>query len=193
MDVSFLPVTRERWPDLDRLFGESAGEELGNPSRCWCMEWRLERHQDWFEGAGEVNHERMRDFVAGGQAPGIIAYVDGEPAGWCSISPRPQMVGLRAAADYRNFEDESVWVAICFYVPESRRGMGMLHRLLEAASEYAFANGARLVEGYPFAKAHADDGAGGTIEAFAGAGFVEVRRLREHQALMRRYRPETTA
>lgn len=44
MITEFHPVTRKRWPDLDRLFSESAGEELGNPSRCWCMEWRTERH-----------------------------------------------------------------------------------------------------------------------------------------------------
>jgi GNAT superfamily N-acetyltransferase len=191
--LEFLPVTRERWPDLETLFSESAGEDLGNPSRCWCMEWRLEEHQDWIEGAGDVNHGRMRDFVGGGQVPGIIAYVDGQPAGWCSVSPRPQLIGLRAAGNYRNFDDVSVWVVICFYVPETRRGMGMMGRLLEAAAEYAFESGARVVEGYPFAKEWADDGAGGTIEVFKRAGFTETRRLSEHQALMRRYAPNADA
>ena len=71
--------------------------------------------------------------------------------------------------------------------------MGMMQRLLEAAAEYAFENGARVVEGYPFAKEWADDGAGGTIEVFERAGFAEERRLSEHQALMRRHAPAADA
>jgi GNAT superfamily N-acetyltransferase len=157
------------------------------------MEWRLENHQDWLDGAGDVNRERMREFVAGGLVPGIIAYVDEQPAGWCSVSPRPELVGLKAAANYRNFEDRSVWVVICFYVAEAHRGIGLMQRMLEAAAEYAFANGARLVEGYPFEKEFATDGAGGTIDVFERAGFTETRRLGEHQALMRRHAPGADA
>ena len=36
----------------------------------------------------------MRRFVASGEVPGIIAYVDGVPAGWCSVSPKPPLIGL---------------------------------------------------------------------------------------------------
>jgi len=194
VSIVFLPVTRGRWPDLERLFSASGGEALGNPSRCWCMEWRLASHEEWEKGAeagGKPNREGMRRFVASGEVPGIIAYVDGEPAGWCSVSPRPSLIGLKTAAEYRNFEDPNVWVVICFYVPETQRGKGMMLHLLEAAMRYAAENGARVVEGYPFEAAHAGDGAGGTIEAFERAGFKEVRRVSEHQAVMRWYRQRT--
>ena len=185
MSTEFHPVTRERWPDLDRLFSESAGEELGNPSRCWCMEWRLERHQDWLDGAGEVNHGRMRDFVASGEVPGIIAYVDGAPAGWCSVSPRPQLIGMKS--QFRRPEASDIWSVICFYVPETHRGRGLMGALLEAAFAYAAENGARIVEGYPFVKEMADDGAGGTVEAFEHAGFERVAEIRPGQFTLRRY------
>jgi GNAT superfamily N-acetyltransferase len=192
MNLELHPVTRERWADLERLFSESAGEELGNPSRCWCMEWRLTSHREWREGAeagGERNREGMRRFVASGEVPGIIAYVDGQPAGWCSVSPKPPLVGLakiseRMGGTYGQFDDASEWAVICLYVPETQRGKGMMVRLLEAAREYAVANGARVVEGYPFEPGYATDGAGGTTVAFERAGYREVRGLGEHQALM---------
>jgi GNAT superfamily N-acetyltransferase len=190
--IEFHPVTADRWPDLKQLFSESAGEELGNPSRCWCMEWRVASHREWREaaaGGGERNREGMRRFVASGEVPGIIAYVDGEPAGWCSVAPKPSLVGLARLSErldrpYGEFQDASVWAVICFYVPERHRGIGIMGRLLAAAVSYAAENGARLVEGYPMDAGFETDGAGGTRMAFERAGFVEVRRAGERQAVM---------
>jgi GNAT superfamily N-acetyltransferase len=188
MKVEFHPVTRDRWPDLKRLFGESAEEDLGNPSRCWCMEWRLASHREWREAAGaggEANREGMRRFVASSEVPGIVAYVDGEPAGWCSVSPKPQLVGLaKLGQAYGRFEDAAEWAVICFYVPEKHRGIGLMGRLIEAAVRYAAENGARIVEGYPMDAGWETDGAGGTRKVFERAGFVEARRASEHQAVM---------
>ena len=182
--VEFHPVTPDRWPDLDRLFSESAGEELGNPSRCWCMEWRLASHRAWREGAGEANRDGMRRWVEGGDVPGILAYVDGEPAGWCSVSPKPSLAGFRQLKDFPQSENPAVWSVICFYVPEKRRGQGLMGRLLGAAVEFAAANGAQVIEGYPFVPEKADDGAGGTTVVFERAGFERVRELLPGQWLM---------
>jgi GNAT superfamily N-acetyltransferase len=186
-EIEFHSVTPDRWPDLDRLFSESSGEELGNPSRCWCMEWRLESHQQWREQGAEANREGMRRLVKSGEVPGILAYIDGEPAGWCSVSPRPTLIGMRSAGEFRRFEDPSVWSVICFYVPEQRRGIGLMGRLLEAAVAFAADNGASIVEGYPFVPEKADDGAGGTTTAFERAGFVKVKELLPGQFTMRYY------
>ena len=192
--TAFHPVTADRWPDLDRLFSESAGEELGNPSRCWCMEWRLASHRAWREGAGEANREGMRRWVGGGDVPGILAYVDGKPAGWCSVSPKSSLVGFRQPKDFpqaggsasRGAATQAVWSVICFYVPEAHRGQGLMGRLLLAAVTYAKANGAQVIEGYPFVPEKADDGAGGTTAVFERAGFERVRELLPGQWLMRR-------
>jgi GNAT superfamily N-acetyltransferase len=183
--VEFHPVTRDRWPDLERLFSASAGEELGNPSRCWCMEGRLASHAEWEASAGEPNKRAMQRLVESGEAPGILAYISSVPAGWCSVAPRPTHPGLRAAGTFRRFDDPGVWTVLCFFVPESRRGRGLMHGLLQAAVRYATERGARTIEGYPFEAAYADDGASGTIEGFARAGFAEAARISKHQALMR--------
>jgi len=185
--IEFHPVTSDRWPDLDRLFSASAGEELGNPSRCWCMEWRLASREGWVEQAGEGNRRAMQRFVESGEIPGILAYIGGDPAGWCSVSPRPTLIGLREAGEYRRFDDPRVWCVICFYVPEQRRGVGLMTALLDAAVQYAVANGARIVEGYPSEPDYAADGAGGTTTIFERAGFVEKVRISERQAVMRYY------
>jgi GNAT superfamily N-acetyltransferase len=117
--------------------------------------------------------------------PGIIAYVDGEPAGWCSVSPRPQLIGMKA--ELRHPEATDIWSVICFYVPEQHRGYGLMGALLSAAVDYAKANGARIVEGYPFIPELATDGAGGTTSIFERAGFTRIAEIRPGQFTMRYY------
>jgi GNAT superfamily N-acetyltransferase len=127
----------------------------------------------------------MRRFVASGQVPGIIAFVDGQPAGWCSISPKTPLVGLTKLGEpYGTFTDSAEWAVICFYVPEKHRGIGLMSGLLEAAVQYAAAQGASRVEGYPMDAGWDTDGAGGTRKAFDRAGFIESRRIGDHQSLM---------
>lgn len=185
-NLDFHPVTPDRWPDLEKLFSASASESLGNPSRCWCMEWRRSR-SDWERDAGEGNRQGMKRFVESGQVPGILAYINGEPAGWCSVSPRPTLVGLKQAGQYRRFEDPTIWVVICFYVAEKHHGRGIMKALLRAAVDYAIGQGAKIVEGYPAEPQFFGDGAGGSIPVFEQAGFQQVYRINPMQVTMRYY------
>ena len=54
IDLSFHPLTPERWPDLERLFGVR-----GACGGCWCMWWRLPR-ATYNEQKGEGNREAFR-------------------------------------------------------------------------------------------------------------------------------------
>ncbi len=69
--IEYLPVTRERWPDMQKLFEASVDEELGNPSRCWCMEMRLGDRAQWQAQAadpgGEGNRKAMKALVQSGR------------------------------------------------------------------------------------------------------------------------------
>jgi GNAT superfamily N-acetyltransferase len=182
--LTFHPVTPDRWPDLDRLFGESAGESLGNPSRCWCMELRRPG-PEWEREAGEGNRRAMREVVGRGDEPGIIAYVDGEAAGWCAVTPRTRLSRLIAEGSFRNPTREDVWSITCFYVAEKHQGKGVMKALLRAAVEHAVSGGAKVVEAYPMEREFFGDGAGGSVPQFEAAGFVEVHRISPQQVTMR--------
>ena len=203
----YHPVTSDRWPDLDRLFSASSDERLGNPSRCWCMEWRLP-HEQWQQQQGEGNRRAMEAFVASGDVPGILAYDGAEPVGWCSVSPRTSLPGLVQTGNFENPDNPDVWAIVCFYVAETQRGRGLAKGLLQAAVQYAIAGGAKIVEAYPLslpvlsgragdktasersglsADQIADLLAGGSVRIFADAGFVEAGRVSEHQVVTRYY------
>src|SRR5713101_3071575 len=87
--LSFHPVTPERWPDLEKLFGER-----GACGGCWCMVWRLKRSV-WESGKASGNKQAFRSLVEDDIQPGVLAYVDDEPIGWCSVAPRGDFVALQ--------------------------------------------------------------------------------------------------
>jgi GNAT superfamily N-acetyltransferase len=183
----YLVVTHERWPDMQKLFEASANEDLGNPSRCWCMETRLRDHDIWREqcqNGGEGNRKAMQTLVESGAAPGILAYEGGEAVGWCSVSPREQLVGLPESFRSGVTGTPEVWAITCFYVTETRRGVGLMKGLLRAAVQYATEAGAQIVEGYPMIAGFFGDGAEGSVPTFEAAGFVEVGRVSEVQRVM---------
>jgi len=186
--IDYLPVTRERWPDLWELFEASATEELGNPSRCWCMELRLGDRARWqaqCKSPSEDNRRDMAAIIRSGNTPGILAYHAGEPVGWCSVSPREQLVGLDEAYRSQDADNSRVWSVVCFYVPEAQRGNGLILGLLRAAVGFAIDSGAQIVEGYPVTAEVVGDGAAGTVPIFAAAGFVEVASVNPQQCVMR--------
>ncbi len=186
--IEYLPVTRERWPDMQRLFEASADEELGNPSRCWCMEMRLRDRAQYRVQAedpgSEGNRKAMGALVQSGDTPGIVAYEGAEPVGWCSVSPREQLLGLPDAYRSQDAGTPRVWSVACFYVPEKQRRKGLMKGLLNAAVQYAIRAGAQIVEGYPMTPEFFGDGAAGSVPIFEAAGFVEVASVNPIQRVM---------
>ena len=73
--ITIVPVTPGRWKDLVRLFGPR-----GACAGCWCMYFRLPR-SEFDRRVGDSNRRALQRLVAGGRKPGLLAYLDGEPAG----------------------------------------------------------------------------------------------------------------
>lgn len=180
--LEFYPLTPERWPDLEKLFGEH-----GAGGGCWCMWWRLTRSQFW-QQRGQKNKEALKAIVDSGQVPGILAYADGEPIAWCSVGPRETYPALERSRTLKRVDDKPVWSIVCFYVAKPFRRRGLMVPFLTAAIAYAKEHGASIVEGYPVELVKASSwssGYMGVVPAFRKVGFVEVLRRSESRPIMR--------
>jgi GNAT superfamily N-acetyltransferase len=91
----------------------------------------------------------MKSLVEAGAVPGILAYSTSAPVGWCSVSPRTTLAGLREAGTFRHFDDPDVWSIVCFYLVPEYRGRGVMTELLRAAIAHATRHGAQVIEAYP--------------------------------------------
>jgi GNAT superfamily N-acetyltransferase len=174
-ELTVLPVTRSRWPDLEELF-ERRGPRGGRPytDGCWCVLWRVpakEHRAGWDTGA---NKGVLVDIVHRGDEPGLLAYLDGTAVGWCAVGPRADLPRIRSSAsvaDLPEADDDGIWSVSCFYVHGSSKRRGVAGALLAAAVERARANGARVLEGYPVAPGHGDPFTG-FASLFEAAGFA---------------------
>lgn len=171
--LEVAPLTPERWPDLEALFGPR-----GACGGCWCMWWRLPRGA-FAAQAGAPNRAALRALVERGPAPGLLAYLAGRPVAWCALGPRESFPVLERSRTLRRHDDVPVWSIVCLFVARPQRRRGVSAELLRHAAGYCWAQGAPVAEGYPVVprgRPLADAFAWtGTLAAFQRAGFVEVR------------------
>ena len=183
--LAYYPLTPERWPDLEALFGPR-GACMG----CWCMYWRLKRSQ-FNRQLGEGNRQALRAMVEAGQVPGILAYARAQPVAWCSVGPREAYPTLDRSPLLKRVDEQPVWSVVCFFVAPAFRRRGLLVPLLLAAVEYARARGASIVEGYPDAEPprtwSGSAGYMGLLSTFQQVGFVEALRRSPRRPIMRWY------
>jgi GNAT superfamily N-acetyltransferase len=179
------PLTRDRWDDLATLF-----DRPGDPKGCWCMYYRV-RSRDFEQLWGKGAKAAFQQVVQQGPPPGLLAYLDGAPVGWCAIAPKAAYPRILNSPTLKPLDDApACWAVVCFYVRRDQRRGGVAAALLEAAVEFAAANGAEAIEGYPRdtggAKRHANEMFVGSMSMFVEAGFEEVGRRSPLRPMMRR-------
>jgi GNAT superfamily N-acetyltransferase len=183
-DLTFFPLTIERWQDFELLFGPN-----GANGGCWCMWWRQTR-ADYRRQKGEANRLAMQAIVASGKIPGILAYHHRQAVGWCSVAPREDYASLNRSPVLKPIDARPVWSIVCFFVHKDFRQRGLTLHLIQAAVDYAASQGAGLIEAYPrhpgTARLSADAAYMGLASVFQQAGFRECARPSPKRIIMRR-------
>ncbi len=188
-----VPANEASWEDLQAIFGNR-----GAASRCWCQRYKLSPGESFGNTPDEDRAWRLRqqtDCGATGaeKTSGLVAYVDGEPAGWCAVEPRPAYDGLvrvfRVPWTGRDEDrtDDSVWAVTCVLTRVGYRKQGVSRTLIAAAVSFARERGARALEGYPITTTTviADELHVGTVAGFEAAGFEVVSRPTPRRVVVR--------
>jgi len=180
--LSFSPVTSDRWADLEALFGQR-----GACGGCWCMTWRRTR-KEFKAGKGDGNKAELKALVEAGGMPGLLAYVEKEPVGWCAVAPREVYPALARSRVLKAVDDIPVWSVSCLFVAKAYRGKGVSVELLKAAVRFVADQGGTVIEGYPVEPKSilpAPFAWTGLASAFLRAGFHEHRRGSASRPIMR--------
>ena len=153
------------------------------------MYWKLPR-KEFNAGQGEGNRLAQKAILASGRTPGLLAYVDGVPAGWCAVEPRQVYSSLARSRILAPVDETPVWSVTCFFVDKRYRRQGLTVALLRAVVDYVKEQGGKVVEGYPVEPRKGQKTSPvfiytGTASAFRQAGFVEVARRSETRPIMR--------
>jgi GNAT superfamily N-acetyltransferase len=180
MAIIVQPVSEALFDDVQTIFGAR-----GQPSRCQCQGYRMgwyAVHSDHVQGRREL----LRDQVIEGH--GLIAYLDDEPVGWCSVAPRCDYTYLRQTTwkgRHEDKEDSSIWAVTCFVTRAGFRHQGVSRALAAATIDLARDHDASAVEAYPMKPAPGKEVTWGemhvgALNAFLAAGYriVHVPSLR---------------
>ncbi len=169
--IETAPATADRWPDIQALMG-------GHGDRgCWCQYWR-QPSGNYGRGDHPSARELLRGQLGGDPPPGILAYVDGEVAGWVGFGPRPALKRLVRSRTIPAIDDRPVWAIVCFLIRAGYRRRGVASALLDAVIELARDSGAPGVEAYPVdpdgSRVDVNFGYVGFTQMFERRGFRRV-------------------
>lgn len=146
---------------------------------CWCLAMRL-RSTDNYKLQGDDRPAYLRELMVRGPAPGVVAYLDGEPVGWCGVGPRTEFSRLVRSRTIPTVDDRPVWSVVCFVVRPGYRKRGLTRALLDGAVAHARRCGASAIEGYPVdaggRRIHQAAAYVGMLATFEAAGFARVRK-----------------
>ncbi len=155
VSITVAPANEASWDDLRTVLGTR-----GAAAGCQCQRFKLARRESFGSFPVEERAHRLRQQTDAGHpeaetTSGLVAYADGEPAGWCAVEPRPAFTGLvrnnRVPWEGRDEDrsDDSVWAVTCVYARKGFRRQGVSRALVGAAVDFARDRGARALEAYP--------------------------------------------
>jgi GNAT superfamily N-acetyltransferase len=175
--IEVVPATPDRWDDVVTVLGR--GGDVG----CWCQ---APRGIAVGYGKSEPGARRaaLREQLEDEPPAGMLAYVDGEVAGWCGFGPRPRLPRLERSKTIPKIDDLAVWSILCFNVRVGYRRRGVAAALLDGVVDYARRSGAPGVEAYPIdpegGRVDVSFGYVGVTPMFEKAGFRRVVETAAH-------------
>lgn len=179
-------LTPQTWADLEVLFDLPGGSMVRG---CWCMYYRKSGKVLVGGQAGADNKKQLCELVDAGTVPGLIGYVDGNPAGWICLGPREDYAKFQRSRIMKPVDDREVWSVVCTYVAKRYRGKGVQHRILDAAILYARERNVGILEAYPVDKPERSQDVFmffGSRSLYERHGFTEVVRRSPTRVVMRR-------
>ena len=192
--IQTVPATPDRWGDIVTVFGRRGND----PDWCWCQRFMEPgREAATLDGATRASNRDglHREIELAAVPPGVLAYVDGAPAGWSRVMPRRDVPLVQKNRALRPLldDDPDAWWITCFAVDRHHRSLGVATALLDAAAAHAASHGATALEGHPVdtdaLKAERVAPSAlftGTMRTFVACGFHEIGRTYPSRPVMRR-------
>jgi GNAT superfamily N-acetyltransferase len=191
--LTIVPANEASWDDLTAIFGTT------DAGYCQCQRFKV-IGWIWRDSTHAERTESLRAQTACGDpdaqgTSGLVAYVDGEPAGWVAVEPRTAYPKLRTSrvpwtGRDEDRDDDGVWAVTCLVVRKGYRGRGLTYPLAEATIGYARERGARALEAYPMITHPGKQITWGELhvgarQVFEDAGFTQASHPTLRRVVMR--------
>jgi GNAT superfamily N-acetyltransferase len=191
--VTVVPANEASWDDLVAIFGTT------DAGHCMCQRFKVVgwiwRDSTLPERTAMLQAQTACGNPSASSTSGVVAYVDGEPAGWAAVEPRTAYPKLRTSrvpwtGRHEDKDDHDVWAVTCLVVRKAFRGRGLTYPLAQATVGFARSRGARALEAYAMLTEPGKEITWGELhvgatQVFAEAGFTEVSHPTARRVVMR--------
>ena len=195
-DLTIFPANQASFEDLQTVFGTR-----GSAAYCQCQRYKLAPREAFAKFPVEERAHRLRMQTECGHpesetTSGLVAYLHGEPVGWCAVEPRTAYPVLARSSPVpwkgrdEDKADSSVWAVTCVFARAGYRRKGIGYALARAAVDHARERGARALEAYPMLTEPGEDITWGELNVgtrsmFEAAGFRQVSHPTKRRVVMR--------
>lgn len=167
--LNIQPLTPQLLPKLAELFSDSPVT-----NKCWCMYWRI--GPSYRKHTPSENKMAFSQIVAEKPSPGLLAFLDDVPVGWCQLTPKESLPILVKSHRLKHESTKKVWSISCFYIKKGYRKKGVSGELIKAAAMEAQKAGAEILEAYPLDPEKTPSSSStGFVSTFERAGFKTVK------------------
>jgi GNAT superfamily N-acetyltransferase len=122
------------------------GPKRPDANVCWCLSYRIPSKENRVL-IGPARGAKVRSLLKDGPL-GVLAYDGDEVVGWAAVAPRSDTT-FATNRKIPHVDDLDVWSVWCIRVRPGHRKKGISHALLHGAVDFARANRAPAIEGYP--------------------------------------------
>lgn len=194
--LTIVPANEASFEDLQTVFGTR-----GSAAYCQCQRYKLQPREAFAKFPVEERAHRLRMQTECGHpksktSSGLVAYLEGEPVGWCAVEPRTAYPGLLRNSPVpwkgrtEDKTDDSVWAVTCVFSRAGFRRRGIGYALARAAVDFARERGARALEAYPMLTSPGEDITWGELNVgtrsmFEAAGLAQVSHPTKRRVVMR--------
>ena len=150
MEIMIKPISEELLGDFLYFFDNVAFTDNKDWAVCYCGYYHWGKSdEEWNMRTGEMNRDWASKMIREGKMRGYLAYVDGEPAGWCNANDKTNFDRLMADSGINDGDADGICSIVCYIIAPEHRRKGIATSLLQRIYEDYARKGYAYIEAYP--------------------------------------------
>lgn len=147
MDIIIKPLTPDLLEDYIFFFDNITFEENPEWSVCYCFSYHfVGTKEQWNK---DQNRSSVIKYINEHKMTGYLAYMNGQPVGWCNVNNRLNYERLLKYYDLIDNPEDKVCSVVCFLIHPEYRRKGIAQKILEQICTDYSSKGYDYIEAYP--------------------------------------------
>lgn len=148
MEVTIYPLSKKLIDDFLYFFDKVAFTDNKEWSGCYCYFYHSS-DEEWKRKTGESNRLSATKLIQEEKMKGYLAYLDGEPIGWCNVNDKFNYSRLVSDKEIWDGAGEKICSIVCFVIAPKYRKKGIASQMLNVICNDYSNMGYEYIEAYP--------------------------------------------